>query len=575
MVEPKFHATHYLRVEGVNLAHFVLDTAHLSIIRGGGLMLLRGINRPPGGAGPRQNHPPEPDNVADWLRRRLADQHVRPVSTGASSGLFALQLTGDPEAERLEADLRSFLRQHVTLGHATWVCDVLPASADFAADRERLLAANRFAQMHSPSLVAPEWNATPEATAVPPCAFDRLRPGTETAMMPPPPGETKPEDRPASPPARRRLKYGRSQRRLFYREEAGFPDAPEAAVEADAATEAESPEPAPDGFTQDLEELAGPPPPRGLPGQLRDKLAVLYFDGNKFGQLQLKQCRTLKAQRNFDEAVKGLRRELLRGLLAEMARDGTTAEANPGWFSRRNNRRLETLLWGGDEILWVVPAWQGWAVLDFFFRTTADWTVTLADDRGIPVTTRLTHAAGLVFAHHNAPIHRLTALARRLADGVKAQCKRSVPPLDPYTPDANRADYEILESFDHVGPNFEAYRRTRVPAWIAETPGDLVLRGADLGLLAQRLRELHDQGFPTRQIHRASKTWRESKERPDLAGLEKAVREDPNLESHADRLVAAARLTGPAAFWYHLAQLWDYVARVPAASRPPLPPPRP
>ena len=35
---------YYLRVEGVNLAHFVYDTQDLSTVRGGSLLLLRAVD---------------------------------------------------------------------------------------------------------------------------------------------------------------------------------------------------------------------------------------------------------------------------------------------------------------------------------------------------------------------------------------------------------------------------------------------------------------------------------------------------------------------------------------------------
>jgi hypothetical protein len=107
----------------------------------------------------------------------------------------------------------------------------------------------------------------------------------------------------------------------------------------------------------------------------------------------------------WDTTLRGKREDLLKGLLKALGRESKEsadwtsrdwmfpkrktpgrdpgAEAKPEIVSKL---RFETLLWGGDELVWVVPAWQGWWTLDFFFRKARRW-----EYNNIP----LKHAAGL------------------------------------------------------------------------------------------------------------------------------------------------------------------------------------
>ena len=45
------------------------------------------------------------------------------------------------------------------------------------------------------------------------------------------------------------------------------------------------------------------------------------------------------------------------------------------WKDDKGHSGLETLLWGGDEILWVVPAWKGWELARWFFGLKHEVTV--------------------------------------------------------------------------------------------------------------------------------------------------------------------------------------------------------
>lgn len=523
--------THYLRVEGVNLGHFIEDTADLSTIRGGGLLLLD--------AG---------EQAQAFLDASSQVKQAWALSVGASSGLFALELEADVDAEQVrEALIQNLQTPAAALAHATLVVDIAPVSGDFEKDRERLLALNRHRQMTTRTLVPPPWNNNMQ---VEPCDFDRLRPGTESRERPPRLLGEQSKTVPASPSAVQRRQFGIVQKKQFYQKIVGEDYQP--------------PKDAPiSRFAQELGELAGPPYPKGVPETLQGKIAVLYWDGNKFGSLQREHCDSPARQQQFDVQVRRLRAKLLAAVLRDIDRQ----PGSQAWWSGSRNRRLETLLWGGDELIWVVPAWQGWRVASLFYAETSGWEVDLSDEE----TTerhRLTHAGGLVYANHKAPIHRLTELARRLAEGVKDRLQDQKCP--PGSSEANRFDYEILESFDHVGPDLAAYRKRRLPDLGNGRLVDVSLPGATMADLADALKALHHRSngegewgpFPTRQLHIQFRRWRREVPPSDLDSLSAAITRDPNLKPHKDRLIQAAKATGPAAFWYHLAHLWDYVAGV-------------
>ena len=105
----------------------------------------------------------------------------------------------------------------------------------------------------------------------------------------------------------------------------------------------------------------------------------MYFDGNSFSGIQARHCQTVAAIRDFDADIQGKRKAFLKALLTEI-------KADPLFLTADNKIRLETLLWGGDEMIFVVPAWCGLRVLHFFYHYSQNWAFN-----GTP----LTHAGGI------------------------------------------------------------------------------------------------------------------------------------------------------------------------------------
>jgi hypothetical protein len=183
--------TWYLRVEGVNLKHFVYDTNDLSTIRGGGLLLL---------------------DAMDDIRKHFG---LDAISTGASSGLFTLRSVDAEGARHMRDRVTEYLDRDAKWRHATFVVDVLKDN-DFNIAREGLLALNRWRQMRSPTLAVPSDQAATDA-----CACDRVRPAAGPGRQARDSGQ-KNEGRISRSVSVRRGYGVDNKRRAFYAERAGI-----------------------------------------------------------------------------------------------------------------------------------------------------------------------------------------------------------------------------------------------------------------------------------------------------------------------------------------------------------------
>jgi hypothetical protein len=152
--------------------------------------------------------------------------------------------------------------------------------------------------------------------------------------------------------------------------------------------------------------------PDGLPPSTVNKVAVIYADGNGFtgirGQVGISDfARDLKAKRlTLLEAV-------LHWLAAGARSDDRTTRSLFSLVDKRTGKRglrFETLLWGGDELMFVMPCWLAFPFLTLFDRITRNWAM-----KGIS----LTHALGVTIADRRTPIRQLTAIAKTAADLAK------------------------------------------------------------------------------------------------------------------------------------------------------------
>ena len=507
---------YYLRVEGVNLGNFVYDSSNLASIRGGGLLLLDAIER-----------------VAKELKRMIGAEAVQPISTGASSGLFKLELSDRQPADiqRVRQDLIRFLHKDPQLQHATFVVDIQEREKQsFAETQNRLAAANHWQQMQAPSLAIPRLGQQV-------CALDKVRPAQETVY----PGGTATS---VSSSIFQRRKYGTEQKKSeFYRQRL-VNDIPYLSL------------------TDSLEELTEAPDKQGL----HHKMAVIYIDGNKFGKFLRDHCKTEAAQIEFDTQMKRGRNAILEQLIHTAWQD-----TKLGWKTAEGKIRLETLLWGGDEIIWVVPAWLGFSVVEMFY-TLAKEHITFTETvegknnpakkkkgkrkkqkQAEPTTHQLQHAAGLVFCYHKAPIHRMVDLAKKLAELAKEQSKDDL------------LAYQILESFDHAGTDLEAWRRQRAEPLCG--PAGLFLRPEDLSVIQEHIRSLKGvtdsraTEFPRRKLYQIIQALKDGDQDRAERFYEKLEKDHKDHQETLKKL--RLLLSGPDAdsegYWLHLIDLWDYM----------------
>lgn len=510
---------YYLRIEAANLGNFLDDTTDLSTIRGAGLMLLDAIGLLDLGEDPGHKQLAHDIGKLNALRDDLTKAGWCRISKGASSGLFSFNAENDHDAERLRHEIERFFTETQAYRHATFVVDVLPATNDFDADRESVLALNRWRQMQSPSLSCP-----PRVDAQEFCALTKLRPAETEVQVP------SGEKAKVSWSVRKRRRFGRREKHDFYHR-----------VYDEWRNKA----------AQHFEELCKAD---GDVGNLNRKMAVLYVDGNHFGKRQV-ACRTPRELRDWDEKIRELRRGMLNGLMDKV-------KEKPGWFFLRTKDkqvpvaegerlaphvlRMEVLMWGGDEFVFVLPAWHGWAVLRYFFEATQGEEWKFKDER-------LTHSAGLVFCKHNAPIARVKALAYKLCELAKSAGEK----------ERDKFAYLTLESFDNTGLDLEKFFEGFLPKGFTHL--DWVLPGDAAKVWEENIETLK-KIVPSTRMQRvaldsargaeieADALWAAEESKAKKEEAEKAWQSlNPLLE-----IEEAVRLRALRAM--HLSLLWDYVA---------------
>ena len=382
-----------MRIEGVNLSHVLDDTRQLSVRRGGSMLLRQAVK--------------DIENMTEL------PESWETISSGASTGLFQFTSDSLQSAQKNKDHIVDFLNNHQQYKHFSFVVDVVPLLRDaagkdnFKQTVEAVIAKNRFAQFQQPTLTYHDTPGT-EKTGQP-CSWDNINPALQGDTVKRKQGKVSAL---VSAFTNIRHNYGRKEKKEFINREIGKNYE----------------------YTWNLQTLSHTPDF----SHCNDKIAVLYFDGNSFGKIQ-KNCVSKKELKRFDNEIQSKRRDFLRQLAEDANRDKDFCTVDHQQGQRIENAiRLEVLLWGGDEIMLVVPAWKGMEVLQEFYRTSRDWK--FIDDKG--KTHPLTHAGGLVFCHHKTPLDRIRTLAEEMANHIKAQQKNA---------DANPKNlyhYLVLESVD-------------------------------------------------------------------------------------------------------------------------------
>jgi hypothetical protein len=538
---------YYIRLEGLNIDAGVLDTDQLSTVRGAGLLLRRA--------------------ALDAAKVVAAHPAGKAVSTGASIGEFRLSAADPAAADALVSQLRTLLAEG-DFAQLSFAVAAEPTYRERPPSdvQERALARIRFAQMRMPTLVPPPTNTAANVGA---CGWEGRRPADAPKRIPRyKPDGTLEQEIAVCRSVYDRYRYGLHQKHRFYNDETGRQD--------DEGS-----------YTNDLADLAYLPAARNLDG----KVAVIYADGNRFSAIRGK-CNGFADLERFDKQVRGHRRAFLDRLLARIA-------ADPAFNTKHGKRRIETLLWGGDELILVVPAWRGVQVLQHLFAATANAQFLPEPknkkDKQRQTPWRLTHAAGIVFCRARTPIKRAQALARQLANGVKAQLKAAATGT---TPDQllrstlhNAWDYAVLESVDfptedelsdyfahryHSVANRRSFL-TPFADWCDDNGADRERRHA-----AKLLADLSKgQVYAVARAAIApTADWRDAGTlqgfRHAHARMREVIRPKKTFESHDAMLqklfggrddldVPGADAPIPDPWpWIHLAELWDYLAPEPA-----------
>ena len=506
---------YYLRIEGVNLDNFIFDTQDLSTIRGGSLMLIEA-----------------PEKVEKWLKEYSKTntniEDIKVITKGASWGLFRFNVENDAQAILVAESVREQFKKDSEYCHATFVVDVLPISGEnnYTTIRKKLTALNRGRQLRSPSLAVsklPNPDVPVKITrdngkkVFNVCELDYVRPAASIGIFK---EDEETVEKALSSSVFSRRKFGREgKRKEWYEKITGINDLP--------------------SFINDFHELAMPSAGQDF-GKLNNKMAVIYVDGNGFGKLQSRVCTDEEKQKKFDLKIRTEFQAGALGYLLNVIKDDSdfkTCEKNDDGSTKPGKIRLETFLWGGDEIIWVVPAWKGWWMLGKFFEhVEKSWK--------FPENNPLTLAAGLVFCHYKAPIHRITRLAKDLGDMAKQDRSR------------NLVAYEILESFDHAGIDPKELRQRRLPRQVAFQ--ELLLDGSHMFEIIEPMQELK-QEIPKRRIHQmVHQLHQDSADVRDLN--DKLAEISPACKKNLEKIKACFGAGyGPWGHWIHLLELSDYI----------------
>ncbi len=526
------NSAYYLRIEAVNLAHFVYDTNDLATVRGGALLLLRAPAR---------------------LEHSLRDRGYAPerITDAASHAIWKVTPPQPVSADDLAREAEAFFRDsdRGMLQHATILAAAAPSEGDFADIYQQLLGTIRHRQMQAASLAIPDWNNN---RSLNPCGEDHLRAANGRDFY-----GSRGEKLSLATAARR--EEGREARQDLYGDELHLADLADGRIKALR-------------FTDDLEALAADK----RRGNLDGKTAVFYADGNALGAFYRDYCGSEPVLKAASNTLKQKRAELLRALLE-------SANAGETWKTDDGRLRLETLLWGGDELIWVAPAWVGWEMLTLFYAASADWTIEGRDEHGRTVSKEITHGAGLVFCHRNAPITRVIHLAKELAEDAKTRRKELKDAGVTERLAGNLFGCEVLESFDHLGVGLEEARARRSPPRTAR--GDLrrhfIFSGGQAAGIHDAVRLLHAQDFPRSQLHdvvqlllegaapddprvRRVLTFIEQKHGAALDALRafrQALRTGREPSAPADEATEfVSAFAGDWSMWLHLDEWWDYAA---------------
>lgn len=474
-----------LWLEGVDFDAHLLDTQELSVQRGASLALLRASRF-----------------AEKFLQDKLGEKNVEAFVLGASQGGFKINVD-ETRADEVVRDLLQELQDSgadpddikknakeggdwpdvAPYAHLSFVCGLaaIGENDNGATNAIRLARSKAKAKQFRRFTLRPIGEPAGKS-----CKEDKFRPANTSIYMP---EDEKGEKSLVSRSVAARRHYGRYARQAFYKHEIGTVLKQERVGDERQINNLE-------GFVDSFEEMVKDPPAGQdgeLPLSLRSKIAVFYADGNDFGK---KRGSTIEEQRIFDQTLRKRQgQEMLKPIiegLDRLRRKGNEQRwqyaatcktiRGEGPYLRL---RFETLLWGGDEVMFVVPSWLGWWLAARFFQCVNK------RQNGQD----LTFAAGLVFCNHKTPIRAAQKMARDLSDEAKNFAKRFNPPI-------NAISAEALESVEPPEAGFPTERIRMLGLRDEdEAKNGLILPGSNLDEILGRALKLSKK-FPRAQLYR-------------------------------------------------------------------------
>lgn len=550
-----------LRVEGVNFSSTLYDTNDLSTVRGASIALL------------------QVEKVAEDIADRIGTQR-KAVFAGASQAAVTFIAPAGLDvpaavATAAEARLSQPGRAEEPFPHLDIIVQAVPLGTEGNAEEvalERATALTRlrqFKRFTTPPVRfepnarhADDLDGFRPATAELKNRYNLLGSANELARAKP---------LRVSQSVKARKAYGRLARQAFYRLDIALGE-----KLADEVLR-EKPEDEVLGktgvgltFTDDLQAIVergrdpnSPFSEVALPLQIQNKIAVIYADGNGFGAAR----EEINSTAEFSAKVRPLQRKLLARLLRRLAK-GAFESKNEAFALREGQRlglRFETLLWGGDEMCFVMPAWLAIGFVGAF----------LSEDPWQVAGVKLTHALGVAIADRKTPIRQLQYIAKTSADAAKEADLRH----------CNSVTFDIFES---LAPPDDDLGRARaslfgVSARESNFANQLAFKGDHyLELVKHLTRITGANGFPRSQIYAALRAARLAGGE-DLLGREAQAASDRSLLVYAQRagrdgeikveelrlpggkppVLSAASAPPSVLDLARIALLWDYVSPQP------------
>lgn len=470
-----------LRVEGVNFNDTLYDTNDLSVIRGSSL-LLEGIGR-----------------YCSAAFRKNALEDIQEIYSGASHAGF--HIGSDADVARNAKDILVRALAEPPYSYLSFVIDIGQGDSVDAA-LAAALRNNRIAQYR-------QWTIPDSSVdgALRQDALDGVRGATikdEIKGM-------------LSPSTKARLDYGRAHRTDFL-----FQDRPDRSLLGGVE------------FCQSFQDLVENPP-AGLPRSVKNKIAVIHLDGDSFGKASCAVGSEAFA-RALEDMFPRIRQRIVDDALeAEKAESGGVSSL----------LRMEVLVWGGDDITIVVPAWRVFLFLEGFYDVIKDWII---DGNALGFT------AGVVIAQAKTPIRALTSLAEEAVGKSKSIGARG------------SVTFDIFESVALPDAGQLQIHRERFSKGLA-VPASMGFPGGEIAVLKNCLIKWKDgAGGP---LPGRSQLYKLLQETSEEASVE-------NFDNFCERVIPGAHLSeadlslpnmegstrGVRQNLYWITQLWDYAIRL-------------